>query len=309
MTDEPSDVEIGLALGAVLDWEVEQLTSVEGVLLQQAGNDQHIDAIELAHESSLGRSAAADLLRQLERGRAVERVAGPRQKLDQFQVIPERIHDLCALTRTAAEVEEILTARTNQTAIQPLVTFPKDPSFAEASPGRFDMEHLMPALARLISRADKRIILLNPFFEAEGVTRLRDPIADAIDRGVTVTIVTRYLTDSDAHNRAILETLLTDLRRRDVAVQNLTCIDYTVWDDDVPIEQRTQNGAPPAFTLHAKLLVVDTDAVYLGSANVTDYGFDRYLETGIVLDGPAAGQYADLVEFLLQSPAATPIDL
>jgi putative cardiolipin synthase len=86
-------------------------------------------------------------------------------------------------------------------------------------------------------------------------------------------------------------------------------VDYTVWGDDVPASERHQDGSNPAFTLHAKVMSFDSRSVYVGSANVTDYGFGRYLELGVLLHGPPVRQFSSLCEFLLDSSAVTPVRL
>ena len=82
-------------------------------------------------------------------------------------------------------------------------------------------------------------------------------------------------------------------------------MDYTVWDETVPADEQVQDGSTPSFTFHAKVLLSDESYVYVGSANLTDYGFDRYLELGVVLEGPAVSSFSDLITYLLDSQATT----
>ena len=56
-------------------------------------------------------------------------------------------------------------------------------------------------------------------------------------------------------------------------------------------------------------MVVDEMTAYVGSANVTDYGFEHYLETRILLEGPPVEGFVDLVSFLLNSESATAVSL
>ena len=46
---------------------------------------------------------------------------------------------------------------------------------------------------------------------------------------------------------------------------------------------------------HAKVLVVDREVAYVGSANITGAGLGRHVEIGVRLSGP---QIADLVQLL-----------
>jgi len=52
--------------------------------------------------------------------------------------------------------------------------------------------------------------------------------------------------------------------------------------------------------LHAKLICVDVDLVYMGSANVTEYGWEKNVEVGVTLKGPAAGSLVRYCEGLLE---------
>ena len=56
-------------------------------------------------------------------------------------------------------------------------------------------------------------------------------------------------------------------------------------------------------------MLFDEEAAYVGSANVTDYGFDRYLELGVLLRGPPVTRYRRLLESLLSSDASREIQL
>lgn len=169
------------------------------------------------------------------------------------------------------------------------------------------MNDLMSTLASQVKRCNDEIILLSPFFEGGGFNRLSGVLLDALARDVQVTIVTRYLDDCNSHNHGVIGSFLQEARDRDL-YSMVQAVDYTVWDDDVPAEERCQNGANPAFTLHAKVMIFDRRAVYLGSANITDYGFDRYLELGTLLEGPVVEHYIDLCAYLLASSGATVVD-
>ncbi|MWG36678.1 hypothetical protein GQS65_19675 [Halomarina oriensis] len=171
------------------------------------------------------------------------------------------------------------------------------------------MSWLMPALTREIKQAENSITLLVPFFEADGFSHLEDVLLAALERGVEVTFVSRYLMDSDSYNRTVLKSFAERAEDRDVEPALLRFVDYTQWDADVPQQQRRQSGATPAFTLHSKVIVFDNSKAYVGSANVTDYGFEHYLETGILLEGPPVDSFRDLVWFLFESDAASSVSL
>jgi len=170
------------------------------------------------------------------------------------------------------------------------------------------MEGLLSALASQVKRTEREIVLLSPFFEGDGLGRLADVLLDALDRGVDLTIVTRYLADSESHNYDVIESFMQRASERGV-ISEITLVDYTVWEDTTPIGKQRQDGENPQFTLHAKVMLFDSRAAYVGSANVTDYGFNRYLELGVLLEGATVTAFRDLCEFLLDSDGAVTVDL
>jgi len=297
MTD-PELIDIALA--------IRELTTgfdrVEGALLTAGGSDSSISPSWLADQTGLSEAACDDLLLQLRRANAVERVPAEGAV---YSVEPARVRECFSATREAAAVATQLEARQpEQTEVTPLVTLPADPSFDGITPEGLGMDWLMPSLGRLLKQATDEIIILTPFFEGDGFQQLHQPLFNALADGTPVTIITRYLHDPDSHNRSVIDDFIEVCHAQGLPLDNLTLVDYTVWDDDISDADRSQGGENPAFTLHAKLVVVDQEQAYLGSANVTDYGFDQYLEVGTILDGPAVSSYVSLVDALLDSEAA-----
>jgi putative cardiolipin synthase len=164
----------------------------------------------------------------------------------------------------------------------------------------------MPSLSSAINQATDHVRILMPFFEQDGFEKLEPALMAALERGVSVTIVARYLSDSSSHNRHVLSAFVENCRENGVRLSNLNLVDYTYWDAD---SDSGQNGDQPSFTLHAKVMVFDADSAYIGSANVTDYGFERYLELGVLIDGPDVRGFDRIVSRLLESPAATEVQL
>ena len=309
MADNTPTPDRGLAIADIVDYNESLLDEVEGYLLLAAGRERKITPAAVAQETAITREASADLFRQLLQIRAVSRDSEKLPLVEtRFEVEPAVVRSTIRAARDGVSFVEAYQRRTPQTEVTPLVTFPEDPAFAEISPAAFEMGGLMSRLASEVKRSDTEIILLSPFFEGEGFSRLADVLLDALERGVTVTIVTRYLSDPDSHNHSVISRFLDRVRERGVE-SDLTTVDYTVWDEGVPAGERRQDGVNPAFTLHAKVMLFDARAVYVGSANVTDYGFDRYLELGVLLEGAQVSPYRELCKILLESDSATVVRL
>lgn len=300
-----------VAIADILDRDMDHVDRIEGLLLVASGSGETITPVTVAQETGLGREAAANLFRQLEAADVVSRTSYGRHIAEsQYSAQSEIVRRLFGLVRDAIRlIEADRDRQPPPTEAEPLVTFPEDPAFADITPSAFGMNQLLSALASEIKDTTDDIVLVAPFFEGAGFNRLYDVLGDALERGVDLTVVTRYLADESSHNREVLQEFTNYLAAERDATGAIRTVDYTVWDEEVPVGERRQNGARPAFTLHAKVMLFDGEAAYIGSANVTDYGFDRYLEVGVLLRGPPASKYRDLCEFLLDSDGATWIEL
>ena len=309
MTEDATSADRALAIADIVDYNESSLDQVEGCLLMAAGRGEKLTPATVALETDLSREAATDLFRQLLQIDAIHRdseelpLVGTR-----FEIFAPVIRPAIDKAREGMSIVDAYQRRTPQTDVIPLVTFPEDPAFAETSPADFEMEGLMSKLASEVKQSKTEIVLLSPFFEGEGFDRLADVLLNALERGVEVTIVTRYLADRDSHNHSVIGGFL-DRAREEGVEADITTVDYTVWDEGVPAAKRRQDGVNPALTLHAKVMLFDTRAVYVGSANVTDYGFDRYLELGVLLKGARVRPYRYLCNFLLESDSTSVVEL
>jgi putative cardiolipin synthase len=300
-----------VAIADLVDHDSQTITHLEGLLLVAASEGKPVVPAVLAREADLARETAANIVRQLEAGGAVTRDSFEDDVIySPYHVDSGSTRKLLAAVRDAIEVIDSYRDRQPpQTSAEMLVTFPDDPSFEGLSPQDIGMSQLVSSLTSEAKRATDSIVLLAPFFEGSGLKRLQKVLGDAVSRGVNLTIVTRYLEDSESHNRAVLTDFLEYLTEKHDVEGLIRTVDYTVWDPDIPVHERTQDGSNPAFTLHAKVMLFDTEAVYVGSANITDYGFDRYLELGTLLRGPAANGCRSLVDHVLDSEGATTVQL
>ncbi|WP_248516310.1 phospholipase D-like domain-containing protein [Salinarchaeum laminariae] len=309
MTDDRMSAAISLA--GILEYDLDRADQIEGVLLAAGGRDETVSPVALAHQTDLFRESAGNLFRQLLSADAVKRTTFDGQIIEsEFRITTDKVRSLFQTTREAIRsIDAYRERQPPDTVAEPLITFPNDPAFAGHTPADTGMNHLVSALASEIKDASESVVIVAPFFEGTGLDRLGDVLENAVERGVDLTIITRYLTDPKSHNRAVIGDLVDSLRKQTRSGGQVRTIDYTVWADDVPADQRRQDGAKPVFTLHAKLMVFDGSAAYIGSANMTDYGFDRYLELGVLLRGPPVDSYQDLCEFLLKSDAANRVRL
>lgn len=134
---------------------------------------------------------------------------------------------------------------------------------------------LMARLIRFVRNAETELIVVTPFFTRFGVDTFVDHLAQATSRGVRVTVLTRDVTgenDNEEHVQRIYETV-TDAGD----IRNLHLLEYN-----------SEHG-----NLHAKSLIADGEAAYVGSANFTNYSLKNAIEIGLIVHGPVAEELAD----------------
>ena len=206
---------------------------------------------------------------------------------DRYHIDPDRlrqiVHDVAVIryllakrqagVRQAGRIEVIATLPDH---------VPLDPEVRRTIPA------LAATLHRLITEAEKELVILNPFFEASGFDRLEAALIEAARRGVTITIVSHRLSESSSLNRRVIGKLI-----RKAVSENLIG-HFKVY------EYRTLEGRT-SVTLHAKVLMADGRTAYVGSANLTEYGLMHNLEIGLLIEGPHLHQLQDILRAILQS--------
>jgi phosphatidylserine/phosphatidylglycerophosphate/cardiolipin synthase-like enzyme len=143
-------------------------------------------------------------------------------------------------------------------------------SMLQGSRGYRDTRQLLPAIAELARRS---FGVMTPFFDEVGAQVVlnlfeRTPAAD------------RYLvlrTTKEGAPPAALAAVREDLSRLGVAVLNF---------------RLDRSDAPGNETFHAKVVLADAAAAYVGSSNMNQWSFEYSLELGLYVRGRAAARIA-----------------
>lgn len=127
-----------------------------------------------------------------------------------------------------------------------------------------DLDHF---LRELIVSARSRILIVAPYLSAAGAVSLRSALAVSSQNGVWIKLVTSDVDDREGWNQRAIREL-------------------TYGEEGTIIRQRirilTDTSAAPAF-FHAKVIVVDGERGYLGSANLSWSGLSNNFEIGTAL--------------------------
>lgn len=145
---------------------------------------------------------------------------------------------------------------------------------------------LVVRLMELIGNAEEELIILNPFFTEEAFKNVVGPVVGAVNRGVSVTLITRYLTyGSDEDSRGFVNEILNEGTDAD----DLQLYEYVDLEGD------------RLASIHAKLTIVDGEAAYLGTANMTHRGLRDNLEVGVIFRDDTVVQLSKFVDELTTS--------
>jgi len=140
------------------------------------------------------------------------------------------------------------------------------------------------AIIDLLDSAKSTATMLFPFVDRTGVDEVSAAIQRALERGVAVTLLTRYLRDPQSPNAHLMQRIRF---LGEPASRLFRPLQLAVRSDK---EQSRE-------VLHAKVMAVDGgERGYVGSANLTGTAMDESLEVGVLVGGHTAGALGALLE-------------
>lgn len=171
----------------------------------------------------------------------------------------------------AARMLEISAPPINPTEVDLVATIPEPVTITDAEA----ITYTSSRVRELLLNAQSSVQIANPYFDSERT--VVDDIASLPRRGVTTKILTRETEDPDRHLRETLNTLYEHLETR--TRDNLEIRDLYEIDPDTGYQQ---------LATHAKLVIIDEEFCYIGSANLTYHSLLRNFEFGVLLSGTIA---------------------
>ncbi|MGA3982430.1 phospholipase D-like domain-containing protein [Ralstonia nicotianae] len=174
------------------------------------------------------------------------------------------------------------------TLAQIVLTKPPRPSVLEQklsalgwrTTGLESTEHAFHGLVRT---ARRRVIVMTPFFDRTGAAWLQELLSH-VPPGVERILILRSLEDTKREDYPVgFDAIAPWLKASRVQVFN-----YSI--------ARMDGGRE---TFHAKAVLCDRSAAYLGSSNVTAASLENSMEMGVVLEGRATAGVAEVVDAVL----------
>jgi len=142
-----------------------------------------------------------------------------------------------------------------------------------------DLDHFM---RELVASATARVLLIAPYASPAGMAVVRSALATSAQRGAWIRLITGDLDDESGWNRRAIHSLVES-------------------QEGAFIRGRLRVLAPGArlpALFHAKLIVVDGDRGYMGSANLSWRGMEHNFEVGVALSKSQAKSVEDLISYL-----------
>jgi phosphatidylserine/phosphatidylglycerophosphate/cardiolipin synthase-like enzyme len=179
------------------------------------------------------------------------------------------------------------------TVAQVVLTKPPRPSVLEQNLSAqgwrtADLEPTEHAFHGMVRAAQRRVVVMTPFFDGKGAAWLRE-LLSYVPAGVERILILRSLEDTTRKDYPLgFDTISPWLREQSVRVFN-----YSI--------SRIDSGRE---TFHAKAVLCDRRIAYLGSSNVTAASLEHSMEMGVVLEGRAVAGIAEVIDAVIS--AATP---
>lgn len=185
------------------------------------------------------------------------------------------------------------TVHRDATAARVVLTKPPRPSVLEQKLSALgwrtaELEATDHAFHGIVRAARRRVVVMTPFLDSTGAVWLKELLSYA-SPGVDRTLILRSLEDSMRKDYPLgFDAISPWLKAHGVRVFN-----YSLG--------RMEGGRE---TFHAKAVLCDRSAAYLGSSNLTAASLEHSMEMGVVLEGRAAASVAEIIDAVLA--AATP---
>lgn len=169
----------------------------------------------------------------------------------------------------ALATQQMQPSKSTSTDVQLVATVPKEiEQNISANVGRLDM-----ALRRMLMDASNIVRVANPYFDPD--QWIIEDLSALPRRGIETRILTREATGENADDRTLdaVTALVKSLSSEEI--KNVMIRDF----------YETSHSGYQTGAVHAKIISVDDEQCYIGSANLTDLNLRGNFEFGVILKG------------------------
>ena len=158
-----------------------------------------------------------------------------------------------------------------------------------------DVGRLDIALRRMLLDASDTVRISNPYFDPD--QWIIDDLAALPSRGIKTRILTREVTGENPDERAleavtaIVKSLSSD------EIQNVKIRDFF----------ETSRTGYQTGAVHAKIISVDNEQCYIGSANLTNLNLHGNFEFGVILEGDLVSDVSEVFDAVFERSESVPL--
>lgn len=158
-----------------------------------------------------------------------------------------------------------------------------------------DVGRLDIALRRMLLDASDTVRISNPYFDPD--QWIIDDLAALPGRGIKTRILTREVTGENPDERA-LEAVTAIVRSLSSdEVQNVKIRDFF----------ETSRTGYQTGAVHAKIISVDDEQCYIGSANLTNLNLHGNFEFGVILEGDLVSDVSEVFDAVFERSESVPL--
>jgi putative cardiolipin synthase len=210
--------------------------------------------------------------------------------LDDLRLSDERLIDRTPVGREALEDQPLRFAELLNAMTWDDIRFISDPPWKNAEDGLSGGGVMLTELTALISEARQRITIQSPYLILpSGDMRLTERLA----AGVQVRVSTNSLAATDdirtfsGYSKQRPKLLATGFQIREFRP------DPAIMEDLVRRFDDLQRADPPIFTLHAKTIVIDGKALFIGTFNIDPRAANLNTEEGVIVRDPGLARLVE----------------
>lgn len=209
--------------------------------------------------------------------------------------IDQGIIDLGISSSEATYLSGILDGYTyaieNQHPSQAVLTYPKSPSKLECElpktgPESLLIQNTQQVFAYLAETAKKSLVVVTPFLDKEGAEVILGMFLRAKDADEKF-LVLRFLEADSSENRYPKGYPMIASKLKELGV---SVINYSI----------ERPGTNMLETFHAKIVLSDSKAAYVGSSNFNRFSFDNSMELGVLVKDSSVKRIATIIDTLIK---------
>lgn len=177
------------------------------------------------------------------------------------------------------------------TTVRVVLTKPPTPSTLEQKLSELgwrtsELEPTDHAFQSMTRSAQRRVVIMTPFFDVKGALWLQE-LFSVVQPGVERILVLRSLEDPTRNDYPVGYISIASWLK----AEGIRVVNYSI--------PRIECSGRETF--HAKVLLCDQNAAYLGSSNMTSASLEHSMEMGVALHGRAAADVAVVLDAVISA--------